>query len=157
MTNTTRSAATGDNSRNGTRSKTVLTEIGPVEIDVPRDRDGTFDPAIVRKRQRRLDGVDQLVLSLTARGLTTGEVAAHFADVYGASVSKDSVSRITEKVSAEMAEWAHRPLDQVYPVIFIDAIVIKVRDGSKASLRSGLRDQGHEQAVLRGHRRDHRR
>jgi putative transposase len=108
----------GDNSRNRTRTKTVLTEIGPVEIDVPRDRDGTLDPAIVRKRQRRLDGVDQLVLSLTARGLTTGEVAAHFADVYGASVSKDTVSKITEKVSAEMAEWAHRTLDQVYPVIF---------------------------------------
>ncbi len=119
----------GDNSRNGTRSKTVLTEIGPVEIDVPRDRDGTFDPRIVKKRQRRLDGVDQLVLSLTARGLTTGEVAAHFGDVYGASVSKDTISRITEKVSAEMTEWAHRPLDRVYPVIFIDAIVVKVRDG----------------------------
>ncbi|WP_407342166.1 IS256 family transposase [Pengzhenrongella phosphoraccumulans] len=119
----------GDNSRNGTRSKTVLTEIGPVEIDVPRDRDGTFEPTIVRKRQRRLDGVDQLVLSLTARGLTTGEVAAHFADVYGATVSKDTISRITEKVSAEMVEWQHRPLDQVYPVIFIDAIIVKVRDG----------------------------
>lgn len=119
----------GDNSRNGTRSKTVLTEIGPVEIDVPRDRDGTFEPTIVRKRQRRLNGVDQLVLSLTARGLTTGEVAAHFADVYGATVSRDTISRITEKVSAEMVEWQHRPLDQVYPVIFIDAIVVKVRDG----------------------------
>ena len=123
----------GDNSRNGTRPKTVLTEIGPVEIDVPRDRDGTFEPAIVRKRQRRLNGVDQLVLSLTARGLTTGEVAAHFADVYGATVSKDTISRITEKVSAEMAEWQHRPLDQVYPVIFIDAIVVKVRDGQVTS------------------------
>jgi putative transposase len=119
----------GENSRNGTRAKTVLTEVGPVEIEVPRDRDGTFDPKIVRKRQRRLDGVDQIVLSLTARGLTTGEVAAHFADVYGASVSKDTISRITEKVTAEMSEWQHRPLDPVYPVIFIDAIVVKVRDG----------------------------
>jgi len=77
-----------ENSRNGTRSKTVLTEVGTVEIDVPRDRDGSFDPAIVRKRQRWLDGIDQIVLSLTARGLTTGEVAAHFADVYGATVSR---------------------------------------------------------------------
>lgn len=118
-----------ENSRNGTRSKTVLTEVGPVELEVPRDRDGTFDPVIVKKRQRRLEGVDQIVLSLTARGLTTGEVAAHFADVYGASVSKDTVSRITEKVTGEMAEWATRPLDRVYPVIFIDAIVVKVRDG----------------------------
>jgi transposase-like protein len=119
----------GGNSRNGTRSKTVLTEVGPVEIAVPRDRDGSFQPAIVRKRQRRLDGVDQLVLSLTARGLTTGEIAAHFADVYGAAVSKDTISRITEKVAGEMADWQHRPLDRVYPVIFIDALVVKVRDG----------------------------
>jgi transposase-like protein len=119
----------GGNSRNGTRSKTVLTEIGPVEIEVPRDRDGTFEPAIVRKRQRRLDGIDEIVLSLTARGLTTGEVAAHFAEVYGARVSKDTISRITDKVVEEMTEWRHRPLDRVYPVLFIDALVVKVRDG----------------------------
>jgi transposase-like protein len=126
----------GGNSRNGTRSKTLLTDVGPVELDVPRDREGTFDPQIVKKRQRRLDGVDQIVLSLTARGLTTGEVAAHFADVYGASVSKDTISRITEKVTAEMAEWQHRPLDRVYPVIFIDALVVKVRMGRSPTSRS---------------------
>ena len=119
----------GENSRNGTRAKTVLTEIGPVTIEVPRDRDGTFDPVIVRKRQRRLGGVDQLVLSLTARGLTTGEVSAHLAEVYGAHVGKDQVPRITEAVVAELNEWQNRPLDPVYPVIFIDAIVVKVRDG----------------------------
>jgi putative transposase len=107
----------------------VLTEIGPVEIEVPRDRDGSFEPAIVRKRQRRLNGIDEIVLSLTARGLTTGEVAAHFAEVYGARVSKDTISRITDKVIEEMTEWRNRPLDRVYPVIFIDAIVVKVRDG----------------------------
>ena len=119
----------GGNSRNGTRPKTVLTQVGPVQIEVPRDRDGSFEPAIVPKRARRLDGIDELVLSLTARGLTTGEIAAHFADVYGARVSKDTISRITDKVSAEMGEWANRPLDRVYPVLFIDAIVVKVRDG----------------------------
>ena len=107
----------------------MLTDIGPVELDVPRDREGTFEPKIVKKRQRRLDGVDQIVLSLTARGLTTGEVAAHFADVYDAEVSKDTISRITDKVIGEMAEWQTRPLDRVYPVIFIDALVVKVRDG----------------------------
>jgi len=80
------------NSRNGTRTKTVLTEVGPVEIEVPRDRDGSFEPVIVPKRVRRLEGVDQIVLSLTARGLTTGEVAAHFAEVYGAKVSRDTIS-----------------------------------------------------------------
>lgn len=117
------------NMRNGTRSKTVLTEIGPVEIEVPRDREGSFEPVAVPKRKRRLDGIDQIVLSLTARGLTTGEIAAHFDEVYGAKVSKDTIRRITEKVAGELAEWSSRPLDAIYPVIFIDAIVVKVRDG----------------------------
>jgi putative transposase len=121
------------NSRNGTRSKTVLTEIGPVEIEVPRDTESTFEPQIVRKRQRRLTGVDEIVLSLTARGLTTGEIAAHFQEVYGAKISKDTVSRITEKVTGEMTEWLNRPLERVYPVIFIDAMVVKVRDGQVAN------------------------
>ena len=117
------------NSRNGTRSKTVFTEIGQVELDVPRDTNSTFDPVIVRKRQRRLTGIDEIVLSLTAKGLTTGEIAAHFDDVYGATVSKDTISRITDKVIEEMTEWCHRPLESVYPVVFIDAINVKVRDG----------------------------
>ena len=121
------------NSRNGTRAKTVLTEIGPVEIEVPRDTASTFEPQIVRKRQRRLTGVDEIVLSLTARGLTTGEIAAHFHEVYGARVSKDTISRITEKVTGEMTEWLNRPLEKVYPVIFIDAMVVKVRDGQVAN------------------------
>lgn len=121
------------NSRNGTRAKTVLTEIGPVEIEVPRDTESTFEPQIVKKRQRRLTGVDEIVLSLTARGLTTGEIAAHFQEVYGAKISKDTVSRITEKVTGEMTEWLTRPLDHVYPVIFIDALVVKVRDGQVAN------------------------
>src|SRR5690348_14358992 len=105
----------GGNSRNGTRTKTVLTEIGPVDLEVPRDRDGSFAPAIVRKRQRRLDGIDDIVLSLTARGLTTGEIAAHFAQVYGATVSRDTISRITDKVVEEMTEWRNRPLDRGLP------------------------------------------
>ncbi len=99
------------NSRNGTRAKTVWTEIGPVEIEVPRDTESSFEPQIVKKRQRRLTGVDEIVLSLTARGLTTGEIAAHFAEVYGVTVSKDTISRIVDKVTAEMTEWANRPLD----------------------------------------------
>ena len=95
------------NIRNGTRPKTVLTHAtGDVEIDVPRDRDGTFEPVIVKKRQRRLTEVDEIVLSLYARGLTTGEIAAHFAQIYGASVSKETVSRITDKVIEEMQTWA---------------------------------------------------
>jgi putative transposase len=122
------------NVRNGTRPKTVLTEAtGQVEIEVPRDRDGTFEPQIVKKRQRRLTGVDEIVLSLYAKGLTTGEITAHFAEIYGASVSKETISRITDKVVEEMTDWANRPLDGVYAAVFIDAIVVKVRDGQVAN------------------------
>lgn len=106
---------------------------GPVPIEVPRDRDGSFQPQIVKKRRRRLTGVDEIVLSLYAKGLTTGETAAHFAEIYGASVSKETVSRITDKVVTEMQEWSSRPLDEVYVAIFIDAIVIKIRDGQVAN------------------------
>jgi putative transposase len=136
-------AGTG-NIRNGTRSKTVLTDTtGAVEIDVPRDRAATFEPQIVKKRQRRLSGVDEVVLSLYAKGLTTGEISAHFAEIYGVSVSKETISRITDKVIEEMNEWAVRPLDETYAAIFIDAIVVKVRDG-----------QGRQPTVLRRDRGD---
>src|SRR5262245_49718753 len=122
------------NVRNGTRSKTVLTEAsGHVAIDVPRDRAGTFEPQIVRKRQRRLSGVDEVVLSLYAKGLTTGEISAHFTQIYGASVSKETISRITDKVIEEMNDWSVRPLDTIYAAIFVDAIVVKIRDGQVAN------------------------
>ena len=101
------------NIRNGTRAKTVLTEsTGQVQVQVPRDRDGSFEPQIVKKRQRRLTGVDEIVLSLYAKGLTTGEISAHFEEIYGASVSKETISRITDKVVEEMQAWQARPLDQ---------------------------------------------
>jgi putative transposase len=145
-------AGTG-NIRNGTRSKTVLTEAsGPVEIEVPRDRAGTFEPQIVKKGQRRLNGVDKIVLSLYAKGLTTGEISAHFAEIYGASVGKETISWITDKVLEEMQDWSVRPLDAYlgiatprheirndewnlpgYAAVFIDAIVVKVRDGPAAN------------------------
>lgn len=100
------------NVRNGTRPKTVISDAaGEVEINVPRDRESTFEPQIVKKRQRRLTDVDEIVLSLYAKGMTTGDISAHFAEIYGASVSKETVSRITDKVVAEMNEWTNRPLD----------------------------------------------
>jgi len=106
------------NVRNGTRSKTVLTHAsGQVELEVPRDREGTFEAVIVCKRQRRLTEVDEIVLSLYARGLTTGEIAAHFDQIYGASVSKETISRITDKVIEEMQAWSTRPLQEVYAAI----------------------------------------
>jgi putative transposase len=123
----------GGNSRNGHRAKTVLTDVGPVEIAMPRDRDASFAPKIVAKRQRRLTGVDDLVISLVAKGLTTGEVQAHLAEVYGAEVSRDTISAITDRVLEGLAEWQSRPLDPVYAVLFIDAINVKIRDGQVAN------------------------
>ena len=134
MRRTPRRATRPGTSATGARPKTVLTEgTGQVGIEVPRDRDGTFEPQIVKKRQRRLNGVDEIVLSLYAKGLTTGEISAHFAEIYGASVSKETVSRITDRVIEEMQAWAARPLDEVYAAVFIDAIVVKVRDGQVAN------------------------
>ncbi|WP_156109864.1 IS256 family transposase [Cryobacterium sp. MLB-32] len=122
------------NVRNGARPKTVISpSTGPVTIQVPRDRDGTFTPVTVPKRQRRLTGVDEIVLSLYARGLTTGEISAHFNQIYGAQVSKETISRITDKVIEEMQTWQSRPLNGVYAAIFIDAIVVKIRDGQVAN------------------------
>jgi transposase-like protein len=96
-----------------------LTEAGPVSVEVPRDREGSFEPRLVKKRQRRLSGLDDLVISLSAKGLTHGEICAHLAEVYGASVSKQTISTITDRVIEGMAEWQSRPLDSVYPVIYI--------------------------------------
>lgn len=107
-----------ENYRNGHRSKTVITESGPVEIAVPRDRAGSFEPQLVKKRQRRLGGVDEMVLSLSAKGLTHGEISAHLAEVYGAEISKSTISTITDSVMAGMTDWQNRPLDSVYPVVF---------------------------------------
>lgn len=121
------------NSRNGRRTKNVLTEAGPVELEVPRDRDSSFEPKIVAKRQRRLSGVEDMVISLSSKGLTTGEIAAHLAEVYGADVSKQTISTITERVMEGMAEWQNRPLDPVYPVLFIDCIHVKIREGNVAN------------------------
>ena len=123
----------GGNSRNGHRAKTVLTEAGPVEISVPRDRDSSFEPKIVAKRQRRLTGVEDMVISLSAKGLTHGEISAHLAEVYGAEVSKQTITAITDRVMEGMAEWQSRPLDPVYAVVFIDAIQVKIREGQVAN------------------------
>jgi len=123
----------GGNSRNGHRAKTVITEAGPVEISVPRDRDASFEPKIVAKRQRRLTGVEDMVISLSAKGLTHGEISAHLQEIYGAEVSKQTITAITDRVMEGMAEWQSRPLDPVYAVVFIDAIMVKIREGQVAN------------------------
>jgi transposase-like protein len=124
-----RAGRNGGNSRNGTRGKTVLTEVGAVHIAVPQDRDGKFEPQIVKNRQRRLSGVENMVISLAAKGLSTGEISAYLAELYGAEVSRQTISTITGKVVDGMAKWQNRPLDPVYPVIFVDAVHVKVREG----------------------------
>jgi putative transposase len=117
------------NSRNGKSSKTLQTDVGPVTINTPRDRDGNFDPVIVPKHSRRLSGFDEQVLSLYAKGFTTGDIVDHVADIYGSQVSKDLVTKVTDAVLDELGEWQSRPLDPVWPVLFLDAIYVKIRDG----------------------------
>jgi transposase-like protein len=121
------------NSRNGHYPKTVATEVGDVELRVPRDRKASFEPQTVPKGQRRLDGLAANVISLYAKGLTTGDIQAHLEEMYGAEVSRDTISRITDTIVEDMVAWQNRPLDRVYPVVLIDAIVIKVRDGAVAN------------------------
>lgn len=128
-----RAAARPGNHRNGSSPKTVRTEVGPVTLAVPRDRNGDFEPQIVPKHARRVHGFDEAIISLYAKGLTTGEIAAHLAEIYGTQVSRDLISKVTDKVVDELAAWQNRPLDRVYPVIFVDAIHVKIRDGQVAN------------------------
>jgi transposase-like protein len=121
------------NSRNGSYPKTVTTEVGQVRLDVPRDRNASFEPATVPKGQRRLDGLSGNVISLYAKGMTTGDIQAHLAEIYGTSISTDTISRITDAVLEDLQVWQQRPLDGVYPVLVIDAIVVKIRDGQVAN------------------------
>src|SRR5690348_10214357 len=117
------------NTRNGSTAKTLATEHGPVEVRTPRDRQGTFEPRIVRKRQRRFEGSDDKILALYARGLSTRDIEAHLAQLYGVSVGRDLISRVTDAVIDDVKAWQQRPLDDLYPVLFLDAFVLKIRDG----------------------------
>lgn len=115
------------NNRNGTSPKTVLTDAGAVPVDVPRDRQGSFEPKLVAKHQRRLEGFNDLVVGLVARGMTVRDVRAHLAEAYQVEISAELVSKITDAVIPELRAWQARPLDAVYPVVYVDAIVVKVR------------------------------
>ena len=116
------------NSRNGHSDKRVLTEDGEVNLAVPRDRNGTFEPVIVPKGERRLEGFDDRIVSLYARGMTVREIRGHLEELYGVAVSPDLISRVTDAVLEEVREWQNRPLDSVYPVVFFDALRVKIRD-----------------------------
>jgi putative transposase len=117
------------NTRNGSTPKTLITESGEVQINTPRDRNGSFDPQIVRKRQRRFEGFDDKILALYARGMSTRDISAHLQEIYGVNVGRDLISKVTDAVMDDARAWQTRPLDDVYPVVFLDALVLKIRDG----------------------------
>jgi putative transposase len=124
------------NTRNGSTAKTLLTEHGEVRIETPRDRKGTFEPRIVRKRQRRFEGFDDKILALYSRGLSTRDIEAHLEEIYGVKVGRDLISRVTDAVMDDARDWQTRPLDDVYPVVFLDALVLKVRDGGSVQRKA---------------------
>src|SRR5664279_1243796 len=124
------------NQRNGTTPKTLICEHGRVAIDAPRDRDGSFEPQIVKKRQRRFVGFDEKILALYSRGLSVRDIRAHLQEIYGVEVSLDLISRVTDAVMDDVRDWAKRPLEDVYPIVFLDCMVLKIRDGGTVQRRA---------------------
>ncbi len=125
------------NTRNGrSQPKTLNTDHGPVEIRTPRDRDGSFEPKLVRKRQRLFEGFDEKILALYSRGMSTRDIEAHLAELYGVAVGRDLISRVTEGVMDDVREWQSRPLEDVYPVLFLDCMMVKIRDGGTMQRRA---------------------
>jgi putative transposase len=124
------------NTRNGSTPKTLSTEHGPVEIKTPRDRQGSFEPRIVRKRQRRFEGFDEKILALYSRGLSTRDIEAHLREIYGVSVGRDLISRVTDAVLEDARAWQQRALDDVYPVVFLDCLMLKIRDGGSVQRKA---------------------
>lgn len=118
-----------DNSRNGSMSKTVSTSVGDIELSTPRDRDGSFIPRLVPKGSRRLGGLDDMIVSLYAGGMTIADIEHHLATTLGTELSRETISKITDEVLKEVLAWQRRPLEALYPVIYLDALVVKVRDG----------------------------
>lgn len=116
------------NRRNGTSSKTLRTEQGPITVEVPRDREGSFEPQIVPKHQRHFNGFDDKILSMYARGMSVRDIRAHLEEIYGVSVDGDLITRVTDSVVDELKAWQHRPLDALYLVVYLDALVVKIRD-----------------------------
>jgi putative transposase len=124
------------NARNGSTPKTLVTEQGPVPIDTPRDRNGTFEPKIVRKRQRRFVGFDDKILALYSRGLSVRDIEAHLQEIYGVKVGRDLITKVTDAVMDDVRAWAQRPLEDVYPVVFLDCLVLKIREGGTVQRRA---------------------
>src|ERR1035437_3033250 len=130
-----------ENTRNGTTPKTLICEHGKTAIDAPRDRDGSFQPQIVRKRQRRFQGFDDKILALYSRGLSTRDIEAHLQEIYGVNVGRDLISRVTDGVMDDVRDWAKRPLEDIYPIVFLDCMVLKIRSGDLRRQRRPRPDQ----------------
>ncbi len=126
----------GSNTRNGYSTKTVATADGPLELRTPRDREATFEPQLLKKNQTRITGMDNQILSLYAKGMTTREIAAAFKEMYDADVSPALVSKVTDAVMEQVVEWQNRPLDAIYPIVYLDCIVLKVRQDSRVINKS---------------------
>jgi putative transposase len=124
------------NTRNGSTPKTLITEHGKVHLDAPRDRDGSFEPKIVRKRQRRFVGFDEKILALYSRGLSTRDISAHLREIYGVDVGRDLISRVTDGVMDDVRDWGKRPLEDIYPIVFLDCMVLKIREGGSVQRRA---------------------
>jgi putative transposase len=141
------------NHRNGSSAKTDLTDDGAVRIEVPRDREGSFEPQIVGKHERRFSGFDQKIVAMYARGMTVREIQGYLAEMYGTEVSPEFISQVTEEVMAEVIAWQSRPLEALYPVVFFDALRIKIRDrvsGPGGVARRQPRRAGHLDRTNRG-------
>jgi len=141
-----------DNSRNGYSSKTLRTEDGQFEIDAPRDRDGSFEPKLVKKQQTRFTSMDDKILSLYAKGMTTREIVATFKEMYDADVSASLISKVTDAVLEQVVEWQSRPLDEVYPIVYLDCIVVKIRQDKQVInkavyLALGVNLEGHKELL----------
>jgi putative transposase len=143
---------TNKNSRNGTSSKSVHTDDGTVEIEVPRDRDSSFEPELVKKQQTRFTGMDEKILFLYAKGMTTREITATFQELYDVEVSASLISKVTERVMDEVIQWQSRPLDSVYPIVYLDCIVVKIRQDKQVInkaiyLALGVNVEGHKELL----------
>jgi putative transposase len=125
-----------ENQRNGSTRKTLQTEHGPVEINTPRDPDGSFEPKLVRKRQRRFEGFDEKILALYSRRLSTRDIERYLRELYGVSVGRELISRVTDVVMDDARAWQQRPLEDVYLVVFLDCMVLKIRDGGSVQRRA---------------------
>lgn len=148
----TAAEANGPNRRNGTSSKRLKGEFGEVEIRVPRDREGSFEPQIVAKHQTRWTGFDDKVLSMYARGMTTREIQGHLQEIYGVEVSPALISQVTEEVMEEVKSWQSRPLDAVYPIVYLDALYVKMRHEGRVENRAvyvaiGVTMEGRKQVL----------